>query len=298
MLLLKGDCLELMKNLPDKSVDLFICDLPYGCLTGGGGKEKARRIAKNTNLSLMRMENGVATGKKAETPNGLLGGCSWDIKLDLNAFWIQVKRLCKNDHTPVLMFCNTKFGYDLIKSNESWFRYDLVWNKMRGVSFLSANKMPMKSHEMVYVFSKKGANYYRKDIEGDFKRVGGGRNTAASFSKQYGGVPLTGVPDNEGKRCALSVINNSTSSTKGGHPTEKPVELYKWLIERYSKEGDMVLDPTFGSGNSGRASAELKRRYTGIEMNEKFYNEYKSSVETNVSATIPTCDKEVEGNVS
>jgi site-specific DNA-methyltransferase (adenine-specific) len=61
---------------------------------------------------------------------------------------------------------------------------------------------------------------------------------------------------------------------KGGHPTEKPVELYKWLIERYSKKDDTILDPTFGSGNSGRASKELERKYIGIEMDEGFFKKY------------------------
>lgn len=263
-----GDCLEVMKTLPDKSIDLFVCDLPYGCLTGGGGQEKKRR-------QMVRYVDGNATTNTAVYNGGVIAGCAWDIKLDLNAFWIQVKRLCKNDHTPVLMFCNTKFGYDLIKSNEDWFRYDLVWNKMRGVSFLSANKMPMKSHELIYVFSKKGANYYRKDIEGDFKANCGLKGDRST--KQYGNVePVdTARPDNTGKRCALSVINNGTSMRKGGHPTEKPVELYKWLIERYSKEGDAVLDPTFGSGNSGRSCVELKRKYIGIEKDKDFYDKFK-----------------------
>lgn len=270
MNVINGDCLEVMKTLPDKSVDLFVCDLPYGCLSS----------VRNTKPTLMRADNPTTplTGM-----NERILGCKWDIKLDLNAFWVQVKRLCKDDHTPVLMFCNTKFGYDLIKSNEEWFRYDLVWNKMRGVSFLSANKMPMKSHEMVYVFSKKGASYYRKDIEGDFKEW-----------KQFGKVKASGVYDlvrdnpvirpvgtitsTKDKRCVKSVVEVLGENKKNGHPTAKPVELYKWLIERYSKKGDCVLDPTFGSGNSGRASAELERKYIGIEKDEKFFEKFKSSI--------------------
>ena len=90
----------------------------------------------------------------------------------------KVKRLCKNDHTPVIMFCSTKFGYDLIKSNEKWFRYDIVWEKTNGSGFLFANKMPMRGHEMMYVFSKKGAFYNRIDLIGDFPAGGGGRSTA------------------------------------------------------------------------------------------------------------------------
>jgi len=274
MELLHGDCLELMKTLPDKSVDLFVCDLPYGCLTGGAGKEKAKR--KNTNLGLMRMENGVATGKNAETPGGLLGGCPWDIKIDLSAFWHEVKRLCKDDHTPVLMFCSTKFGFELYNSNPEWFRYDLVWNKMRGVSFLQANKMPMRSHEMIYVFSKKGANYYRTDIAGDFpsSRKGTGERTG----HQPFGAGLVRKDVVAGRRCVLSVIETHTSSRKGQHPTQKPDDLYEWLITRYSKEGDMVLDPTAGSFASVFAAQRLGRRAVGIEMDKDFYEKAVSSI--------------------
>jgi len=215
--LLKGDCLEKMKAIPDKSIDLIICDLPFGCLTGGGGKEKAKRNIDNS--------------------NDIIAGCAWDIPIDLEVFWKQVKRIRKDEHTPTLMFCNTKFGYDLIKSNEKEYRTDLVWNKQRGVSFLSANKMPMKSHEMIYVFSKLGAKYNRIDEEG---------------------------------KCVKSIINFKNTS-KGSHPTEKPIELYKFLIERYSSQGDEVLDPTFGSGNSGLACKQLNRSYSGIEKDTSFF---------------------------
>ena len=133
-----------MKDLSDNSIDCFIVDLPYGQLAPG--------------RDLTTEPAGIAYSARAHF------GCDWDVKIDLEKFWEQVKRLAKNDHTPVLMFCNTKFGIDLINSNPSWFRYDLVWDKGHGVSFLLANKMPMKSHEMVYVFSKKGAFYRRVDV--------------------------------------------------------------------------------------------------------------------------------------
>ena len=222
---LHGDCLELMKTLPDKSVDLFLCDLPYGC--------------------------------------------PWDIKIDLGAFWIQVKRLYKNDKTPILMFCNTKFGIDLINSNPDWFRYDLVWDKKYGTNFLNANKQPMKSHEMIYVFSKKGAFYKRIDVAVDGKeayisKINGG-------SKIYQKSTLVSSQQIDNSRCPLSVINFPRCQSKL-QPTCKSVDLYKWLIERYSNEGDMILDPTAGSFNSGRACLELNRRYIGMEMDEKFYN--------------------------
>jgi len=248
-MLLKGDCLELMKNLPDKSVDLFLCDLPYGCLTQ----------------------------EKGATPFGRNSGCPWDIPIDLNAFWVQVKRLCRNDHTPVVMFCSARFGYELIKSNESWFRYDLVWSKTKAVGFLSANKMPMRSHELIYVFSKKGANYNRIDYEGDYPAYVGSHSSARVYN-----LPK---PDKEGykkveggKRCPTSVIQVNTPTNKGKHPTQKPDELYEWLITRYSKEGDTILDPTAGSFASVFTAERLGRNAIGMELDDDFFNKANARV--------------------
>lgn len=247
---LNGDCLELMKTLPDKSVDLFVCDLPYGCLKDGGGQ--VRR----------------------SLPNGV-SGCDWDIKIDLVAFWEHIKRLCKNDNTPVLMFCNTKFGADLINSNPSWFRYDLVWNKQLGTNFLNANTRPMSSHEMIYVFSKKASFYNRIDtiVEG---KTGYSRASYKIEKGIYGSRASANRERNvtDGTRCPLSVLNFKRVQDKR-HSTAKPVELLKWFIERYSNEGDTVLDPTAGSFNSGRAAVELGRNYIGMEMDPDFFEKNK-----------------------
>jgi len=234
--LFNADCLEKMKQLPDKSVDLIICDLPYGCLTGGGG----------------------------------VAGCSWDIPLNLEEFWKQIKRIRKTDHTPCLHFCSTKFGFDLIKSNEKEFRYDLIWCKSNAVGFLSANKKPMSAHENIYIFSKKGSNYNRIDLIGDYPKGGGGRSPA-TFIPSISGMPNTGTTI-EGKRCVKSWLEIANKKEKRQHPTAKPVDIYKWLISRYSNEGDTVLDPTFGSCNSGLASRELGRNYIGIEKNKAFFD--------------------------
>jgi DNA modification methylase len=259
---LKGDCLEVMKTLSDKSVDCFICDLPYGCLTGGGGKEKAKRMA--------------------ESPDGVMGGCAWDIKIDLKRFWEQVKRLAKNEHTPILMFCTTKFGAELIASNPDWFRYDLVWSKSRAVGFLSANKQPLRSHEMIYVFAKKGAYYKRVDMEGDFPKGSGGKVKKSNvYGKPldygekngfYDSIEGTRTISKEGRRCPKSVIEMQNKTVKGNHPTQKPAELYEWLLKRYCPESGTMLDPTAGSFTSCFTANKLGYKSIGIEMNEEFYN--------------------------
>lgn len=262
--LLKGDCLEKMKSIPDKSVDLIICDLPYGCLTND---RKGKRVGEL---------------KDPENPNSNIvivnKPCSWDIKIDLEKFWKEVKRIRRNDHTPTLHFCNTKFGYDLIKSNEKEFRYDLVWSKTNGVGFLAANKQPLRSHEMIYVFSKLGANYNRVDIEGDFPNTVSPNHKRSNTNNVNPKVKDISN-NNEGKRCVKTVIEIANKKEKGGHPTAKPIELYEWLISRYSNEGDTVLDPTFGSGNSGEACRELKRKYIGIEKDDNFFWKYVFKVD-------------------
>jgi site-specific DNA-methyltransferase (adenine-specific) len=259
--LLHGDCLEVMKTLPDKSVDLFLCDLPYGCLSG-------RAIGKS------------AEEKKCWSGDAM--GCGWDIKIDLEQFWVQVERLMKNEHTPIIHFCNTRYGYELIKSKESWFRYDLVWEKTNAVGFLCANRMPMRSHENIYVFSKKGATYYRKDIEGDFPPTNWNKVKKLIPTNTYnGGVPYpNNTTHNTTHRCVKSVITIANKKGKGKHPTQKPDELYAWLIERYSKEGDTILDPTAGSFASVFTAEKLKRKAIGIEKDEAFYSKAKANGET------------------
>jgi site-specific DNA-methyltransferase (adenine-specific) len=261
--LFNADCLEVMKDISSNSIDLILCDLPFGCLTNQTGKSTGfeRPSHKGTTLE-----------KKLAKQTG--AACAWDIKIDLEAFWTEVRRIRKNDHTPTLHFCTTKYGFDLWESNKKEFRYDLVWDKGRGVSFLSANKMPMRSHEMVYVFSKAGAYYNRVDISGDFKPYTIGQGKAIQYGIQT--KSRAGEQDGDGKRCVKSVIQNPTSSRKGGHPTEKPVDLYTFLIQRYCPEGGTVLDPTFGSGNSGRAAKALGRNYIGIEKNKEFFDKAKA----------------------
>ena len=253
-----GDCLEIMKSIPDKSVDLIICDLPYGCLGGGGiatmsEEERKKKYKGNTGATIH--------------------GCAWDIKIPLKPFWEQIRRIRRNDHSPTIHFCTTKFGYELIQSNPDEFRYDLVWDKQRGVSFLSANKMPMRSHEMIYVFSKAGAFYTRIDEDAPGK---GQRTDGASDTPRKDNMFGTGLKRSNGaakdKACVKSVIQLKKVGVKTqGHPTEKPCDLYRFLIDRYCPPGGTVLDPTAGSFNSVFTAYEMDRSAIGIEKDDKFY---------------------------
>jgi DNA modification methylase len=80
--------------------------------------------------------------------------CKWDCLIDLTLFWKEVNRVCKIN-CPMFFTCSTKFGVSLINSNPKNFRYDMVWVKSSPCGFLNAKKMPMKKHELVYVFYRK-----------------------------------------------------------------------------------------------------------------------------------------------
>lgn len=255
-----GDCLEIMKSIPDKSVDLIICDLPYGCLT-------TPRASKGPGWRKVESE----TNKKAPVERMSKDTCAWDIKIPLKPFWDQIRRIRRNDHSPTIHFCTTKFGFELHASNPDEFRYDLVWDKQRGVSFLSANKMPMRSHEMIYVFSKAGAFYERKDIEGDFPSWVGSHSSSAVYKLKKPDTEGYKKDMGKGKRCALSVITNIKTTKANAHPTEKPCDLYRFLIDRYCPAGGTVLDPTAGSFNSVFTAYEMDRSAIGIEKDDKFY---------------------------
>ena len=130
-MLFNGDCLEVMKTLDDKSVDLVFCDLPYGQTS-----------------------------------------CKWDCKIDLEQFWKQIMRI-KKLNTPIFFTTTTKFGVELIQSapKKCFFRYDLVWVKSAAAGFLSAKKMPMRKHEMIYVFYEKLPLYDLSRHKHKFKTI-------------------------------------------------------------------------------------------------------------------------------
>ena len=188
--------------------------------------------------------------------------CKWDCIIDLELFWKEVNRVCKIN-APMFFTCSTKFGVSLINSNPKNFRYDMVWVKSQNVGFLNAKKMPMKKHEMVYVFYRKlpfyniADNHTHKFVkETDNKRKIKGKGCYTNgckteTSKKYD-PPLP-----------TSILEVATQ--KGKHPTQKPTALMEWVLKYYTRENDLVLDPTMGSGSTGVACQNLNRRFIGIE---------------------------------
>tara|TARA_R100000654_G_scaffold6337_1_gene16676 strand:- start:1182 stop:2192 length:1011 start_codon:yes stop_codon:yes gene_type:complete len=331
-ILLNGDCLELLKEVSDNSVDLIFCDLPYGCTS-----------------------------------------CKWDCKIDLSKLWYEILRV-KKLNTPIFFTTTTKFGVDLINSSPKNcpFRYDLVWVKSTSTSFLLAKKMPMRRHELVYVFYEKLPLYDlsghthkflksedKEELDEKYKNKGGlyskvSRNgllkaethydppLPTSVVKEpepepepepelrpeyetdsdiYGDVKRTDFKRKGGESMynpplPTSVVsgirkdqhetaygnnihyhNNQqqngesiydpplphslleVKSTRGKHSTEKPVALIEWILKYFSKEGDVVLDPTMGSGSTGVACKNMNRNFIGFELDGDIYDVAISRIE-------------------
>ena len=192
--------------------------------------------------------------------------CKWDCLIDLKLFWCEVNRVCKIN-APMFFTCSTKFGVSLINSNSKNFRYDMVWIKSVPVGFLTARKMPMRKHEMLYVFYRKQPLY---DID----------NNHTHTSKETTKNRKVGVYEGEPKS-KISIIKKYTPtlpnsileipSEKGIHPTQKPVGLMEWILKYYTRENDLVLDPTMGSGSTGVACKNTNRNFIGIEMDEEIF---------------------------
>jgi DNA modification methylase len=304
-----GDCLEVMSELEDNSVDLMFADLPYGQTS-----------------------------------------CKWDSLIDLEQFWKQVNRVCKPD-APMVFTCTVKFGNSLINSNPKNFRYDLIWVKSAPCGFLNAKKMPMKKHEMIYVFYNKLPKIYTENIALHHKhkflkertndknsvikeeksqiskKANAGENNL--YGDMVGGTignvhgtnyepPLpnsvikedTGVYNECDHSSSKKLVRDTkkyknesvlygeidrpnfimrknresiyepslpnsileVKSEKGKHATQKPVALMEWILKYYSREGGVVLDPTMGSGSMGVACEKQNRLFIGVEKDETIYN--------------------------
>lgn len=230
----RGDCLDLMKDIPDKSVDAIICDLPYEVLNKGN--------------------------KHAQ----------WDKMIPLDKLWEQYCRVIK-DNGAIILFGQGMFTAHLMMSNAKMWRYNLVWKKgNRSTGFLNANRMPLRNHEDICVFYKSLPTFNPQMFKG---RPTQQRNVHRSIKNNrcYGKMNQLPTKITEWKY-PISIINIEKEHKSQFHPTQKPVALLEYLIKTYSNEGDLILDNTMGSGTCGVACVNTGRRFIGIELDGGYFN--------------------------
>lgn len=221
-----GDCLDIMPNLDGKSIDMILCDLPYGTTS-----------------------------------------CKWDTIIPFESLWENYNRLI-NNNTAIVLNSQEPFTSVLICSNLKLFRYKWIWEKNVPTGHLNSNRMPMKWYEEVCVF------YNKLPIYNHQMRTGKGYNVKLSdiHSANYGKQINVGRSINDGtqyKPKDIIKFNNENSNGKL-HPTQKPVDLFEYLIKTYTNENNMVLDNCAGSGTTGVACINLKRKAILIEKEERY----------------------------
>ena len=181
-----------------------------------------------------------------------------------------------------MLFGQNTFTFKLGLSNEKMFRYTLTWEKTKAGGFLNAKRMPLQAHEDILVFYKKLPTYNPQFEEGKpytKKAVtnGDGRN--------YGNFNRVGqVSVNEGKRYPRSVVKFSNDNHGSLHPTQKPVDLLKYLIQTYSNTGELILDNTAGSCSLASAAISTNRRYICIERDRDFFEQAVKRLNAQIDA--------------
>ena len=188
-----------------------------------------------------------------------------DRKVSLDKLWVELKRVCKPG--AVLVFTAMQpFTSELVLSNTKWFRYAMVWKKNKSRGFLNAKRQPLRSHEDILVFYGKQPRYVPQmtadhtPVHAYVKHTSDGTNYGKTKQGVRGGGSTDRYPTSV---LAIPVLNNDDPLRVNA--TQKPEALSAWFIQTYTKPGDVVLDPTFGSGST-LVEAKLRgRQYVGFD---------------------------------
>lgn len=230
--LICGEALDVVSALPSASVPAIITDPPYG----------------NTELAFDQQP------------------------VDWARLWPELRRVLTSTGV-IVMFAADLFTVDMIQAARDLYRYRLVWEKTRSTGFLDANQRPLRTHEDLIVFAPrlKSSTYNPQKRPAE-------RYTSPTVRKAPKGDTHWGAEKNKGEwaddgtRHPTSVLRfPSIRSQDTVHPTQKPVELMKFLVASYTNPGDVVLDPFMGSGSTGVACMSLGRQFWGVERDTAYF---------------------------
>ena len=200
----------------------------------------------------------------------------WDKEIDLRKMWDLFHHVLK-DNGVVCLTASDIFAHKLALSNEKEYKYDLIWHKSKSGSALTGKYRPVKYHEVILVFGNK-IKYNPQMVKGEPYK----RNQSPSNKTNNHKVGIRQVTvNNLGTRfpSTIQYFQQKWRRQDQLHPTQKPVELFEWLIKSFSDEGDVVLDCCAGSGTTGVACNNLNRNYILIEKEEEYYNIIKGRIQ-------------------
>lgn len=198
--------------------------------------------------------------------------CAFDTIIPFEPLWQHYKRIIKDNGAIVLTACQP-FTSALVMSNPEMFKYEWIWRKPQGTGFLNAKKQPLRNHESILVFYKKQPVYNPQFTKGKPYTTNRNKNTAQVYN-HFETVDTVNV---SGDRYPVTVLDCKRDKEKL-FPTQKPVQLFEYLIRTYTNEGDTVLDNCAGSGTSGIACINTNRNYILMEKDEHYYNMIKERI--------------------
>ncbi|MDQ3815423.1 MAG: site-specific DNA-methyltransferase [Armatimonadota bacterium] len=195
--------------------------------------------------------------------------------MNWQAWWPQVLRVCK-EQAVIVLFSAQPFTTDLINSNRTCFRYELIWHKTLAAGWLDANRRPLRAHENILIFARKpiGSTYNVQKEPGHKPYTTRHIGPVPHYGKQYWESVSQSLSGERYPRSVLLFSNRKTSKNSQHrylHPTQKPLELMQWLVRGYSNPGETVLDPFMGSGTTGAACLATGRKFIGIESDYSYY---------------------------
>lgn len=235
MKMLHGDCLELMKDIPDGSVDMILCDLPYGTTACKWDTvipfeplwSQYKRVIKQNGAIVLFGQEPFSSHLRMSNMSQFKYDWIW--KKSMSANYINAKNCPLKKHELISVFSH---GTIANKSNRRMQYYPQGLKKVD------------KLHRRPAIYKTEHA-YNRPSHKTE--RV----------------IEYAGYPD--------SILEYAMGNSKNRHPSQKPVALIEYLIRTYTNEGETVLDNCMGSGTTGVACVNANRRFIGIEQDDKYF---------------------------
>lgn len=249
--LMHGDCLEMMKDIPDGSVDLVLTDPPYGTTACKWDAVipfepmwvQLRRVIKPNGAIVLTASQPFTTALIAS--NYEMFKYCWVWEKSKGSNFTHAKNMPIKFHEDVCVFSNAPIGH---------------------VVQLGERRMKYNPQDLVRV-DKKWSRPKKYDTEHGLVRDS---------------HKLERVIEFENYPTSIVKFGNSDNRERGLHPTQKPVALMEYMIKTYTNEGDTVLDFTMGSGTTGVACKNLNRKFIGIEKDDKYFEIARERIENHI----------------
>lgn len=234
------------------------------------------------------IKDGIKVDAIITDPPYAVTNFSWDNIIPFDEMWDKLLKLIK-DTGAIVLFGNEPFSSKLRMSNLELYRYDWKWIKTQVTSFQTAKYQPLRCYEDIMVFSKANANSQAKNhinyypqglISVNIKTI---KKSVNYLREKKSDKKIESIQ--EFSNYPRNVIQFPRESILY-HPTQKPINLMEYLISTYTKENEIVLDFTSGSGSTLLGCEVLNRKWIGIELSDKYCEIIKKRLENGVQLKI------------